>query len=124
MLGSGLAQTAQPRRFGGRRPSGLETPPDAGLDPDFIPKLTADVVDMHVIDRIVPIANADALRCSRDLAQKEGIFVGITAGGTFAGALARLRRGAGRRDRLVHAAGHRRTLSEHAAVCGHSNRYE
>ena len=41
---------------------------------------------MHVIDRIIPIPNADALRCSRDLAQKEGIFVGITAGATFAGA--------------------------------------
>ena len=58
-----------------------------GWTPDFIPKLTADAVDMHVINRIIPIANADALRCSRDLAQKEGIFVGITAGATFAGAL-------------------------------------
>jgi cysteine synthase A len=27
------------------------------------------------------------MQCSRDLARKEGIFVGITAGGTFAGAL-------------------------------------
>ena len=35
----------------------------------------------------MPIPSADALRCSRELAQKEGIFVGITAGGTFAGAL-------------------------------------
>jgi len=61
--------------------------PMQGWTPDFIPKLTADVVDMHVINRIIPIANADALRCSRDLAQKEGIFVGITAGATFAGAL-------------------------------------
>jgi len=42
---------------------------------------------MGVIDRILPIPNADALRCSRELAQKEGIFVGITAGATFAGAL-------------------------------------
>jgi cysteine synthase len=58
-----------------------------GWTPDFIPKLTADAVDMNVINRIIPVANADALRCSRDLAQKEGIFVGITAGATFAGAL-------------------------------------
>lgn len=58
-----------------------------GWTPDFIPKLTADAVDMNVINGIIPIANADALRCSRDLAQKEGIFVGITAGATFAGAL-------------------------------------
>jgi cysteine synthase len=58
-----------------------------GWTPDFIPKLTADAIGTGVIDRIIPIANADAMRCSRDLAQKEGIFVGITAGATFAGAL-------------------------------------
>jgi cysteine synthase A len=58
-----------------------------GWTPDFIPKLTGDAVDMKVINRIIPIPNADALRCSRELAQKEGIFVGITSGATFAGAL-------------------------------------
>src|SRR5262249_37686962 len=58
-----------------------------GWTPDFIPKLTRDAVDMQVISRVIPIHNADALRCSRDLAQKEGIFVGISAGATFAGAL-------------------------------------
>jgi cysteine synthase A len=61
--------------------------PMQGWTPDFIPKLTADAVDMHVINKIIPIANADALRCSRELAQKEGIFVGISSGATFAGAL-------------------------------------
>jgi len=40
-----------------------------------------------VIERIVRIPNAEAMRWSRELAQKEGIFVGITAGGSFAGAL-------------------------------------
>ena len=58
-----------------------------GWTPDFIPKLAGDAVDMGVINHIIPVATADALRCSRDLAQKEGIFVGITAGATFAGAL-------------------------------------
>jgi cysteine synthase A len=58
-----------------------------GWTPDFIPKLTGDVVDMGVIDRILTIAGADAMRCSRDLATKEGIFVGISAGATLAGAL-------------------------------------
>ena len=58
-----------------------------GWTPDFIPKLTEDAVTMKLIDRILPINGADAMRCSRDLAQKEGIFVGITAGATFAGAL-------------------------------------
>ena len=61
--------------------------PMQGWSPDFIPKLTGDAVAMQVIDRILTIPAADAMRCSRQLAQQEGIFVGITAGGTFAGAL-------------------------------------
>src|ERR1700687_449992 len=61
--------------------------PMQGWSPDFIPKLTGDAVDLGVIDRILRISNAEAMRCSQDLARKEGIFVGITSGGTFAGAL-------------------------------------
>ena len=61
--------------------------PMQGWSPDFVPKLTGDAYDMGVIDRIVTVAGADAMHWSRELAQKEGIFVGITAGGTFAGAL-------------------------------------
>lgn len=61
--------------------------PVQGWGPDFIPKLTEDAVAMKLIDRIVAINGADALRLSRELAQKEGIFVGISAGGTLAAAL-------------------------------------
>jgi cysteine synthase len=61
--------------------------PMQGWTPDFVPKLTDDAVAMKVIDRILPISGPDAIRCSKDLATKEGIFVGITSGGTFAGAL-------------------------------------
>jgi cysteine synthase len=61
--------------------------PMQGWSPDFIPKITGDAVDMKVIDRLLTIPNADAMKWSRELAQKEGIFVGITAGGTFAGAI-------------------------------------
>ena len=61
--------------------------PMQGWAPDFIPKLLGDVVEAGQINKILRIAGPDALRCSRDLAQKEGIFVGITAGGTLAGAL-------------------------------------
>src|ERR1700760_3968208 len=42
---------------------------------------------MKLIDRVLPISGADAIRWSKELAAKEGIFVGITSGGTFAGAL-------------------------------------
>jgi cysteine synthase A len=61
--------------------------PMQGWSPDFIPKLTGDAVDMKVIERILTIAGPDAMKCAKDLAQKEGIFVGITAGATLAGAL-------------------------------------
>jgi cysteine synthase A len=58
-----------------------------GWSPDFVPKLTGDAVDAHYIDQLLTIAGPDALAGSRNLAAKEGIFVGITAGATFAGAL-------------------------------------
>ena len=58
-----------------------------GWTPDFIPKLAEDAVAAGLIDEIMPIKGGDALRLSRELAQKEGIFTGITGGATFAGAL-------------------------------------
>jgi cysteine synthase A len=61
--------------------------PMQGWSPDFIPKITAEALDTGAISQIITIAGADAMKCSKDLAQKEGIFVGITAGATFAGAL-------------------------------------
>jgi cysteine synthase A len=58
-----------------------------GWTPDFIPKITADAVAMKLIHRIVPVPGAEAIRMSNELATKEGLFVGITSGATFAGAL-------------------------------------
>jgi cysteine synthase len=79
MLGSKAPQPAS-----GSHPS-WKPHPMQGWSPDFIPKLTSDAVGM--IDQLLAIPGADAMKCSRDLAQKEGIFVGITAGATLAGAL-------------------------------------
>jgi cysteine synthase A len=59
-----------------------------GWGPDFIPKLAEDVVNAELIDDIIPINGNDALRLSKSLATDEGIFVGISAGATLAGALA------------------------------------
>jgi cysteine synthase len=87
LLGSGVPQQRNADGSAAAPHPAFKPHPMQGWTPDFIPKLTGDTVDMHVISRIIPIAPADALRCSRDLAQKEGIFAGITAGGTLAGAL-------------------------------------
>src|SRR5258707_7617168 len=61
--------------------------PMQGWTPDFIPKLTADAVAMKVIDRIITVPGSEAIHYAGELARKEGIFVGITGGATFAGAL-------------------------------------
>jgi cysteine synthase A len=87
LLGSGAPQQRNPDGSAAAAHPAFKPHPMQGWTPDFIPKLTADAVDTKVIDRVIPILNADAMRCSRDLAQKEGIFVGISAGGTLAGAL-------------------------------------
>jgi cysteine synthase A len=61
--------------------------PIQGWSPDFIPKLTGDALDMDLVDRVITIASPQAIQCSKQLAQKEGIFVGISAGASFAAAL-------------------------------------
>ena len=58
-----------------------------GWTPDFIPRLTEDAVAAKYIDEIVPIAGDEAMRLSRALATQEGIFVGVSAGATLAGAI-------------------------------------
>jgi cysteine synthase len=60
--------------------------PMQGWAPDFIPKLTGEV-DMSKIHKVLTVSGPDAMTCAQDLAAKEGIFVGITSGATFAGAL-------------------------------------
>jgi cysteine synthase A len=87
LLGSGTPQERNPDGTAAAAHPAFKPHPMQGWTPDFIPKLTADAVDMKLIERVIPIAGPDALRCSRELAQKEGIFVGISAGATFAGAL-------------------------------------
>jgi cysteine synthase A len=58
-----------------------------GWSPDFIPQLAEQVTASNRIDGFVAINGNDALRCAKELARQEGIFVGISAGATFSGAL-------------------------------------
>jgi cysteine synthase A len=61
--------------------------PIQGWSPDFIPKLTGDALEAGNVDRVITVAGADAMKASRELAQKEGIFVGTSSGATFHAAL-------------------------------------
>lgn len=54
-----------------------------GWTPDFVPA----VLDREVPDDIVPVTDDEAIQTARALALKEGIFCGISSGGTFAAAL-------------------------------------
>ena len=58
-----------------------------GWSPDFIPKLAEDAVAAGTIDKIVPISGELALQYTRELAQKEGIFCGVSSGATFTAAM-------------------------------------
>jgi cysteine synthase A len=54
-----------------------------GWTPDFVPA----VLDRHIFDERLPVTDAAAITTARQLAHREGIFVGISAGATFAAAL-------------------------------------
>ena len=87
LLGSGIEQARNADGSPAAPHPTFKPHPMQGWTPDFIPKITGDAVAMKVIDRLLPIPGPEAMRCSHDLATKEGIFVGITSGATFAGAL-------------------------------------
>jgi len=61
-----------------------------GWNPDFMPA----VLDRDVYDEVVTVTDEAAIECARALARSEGIFCGISAGGTFAAALEVARRAA------------------------------
>jgi cysteine synthase A len=54
-----------------------------GWTPDFLPA----VLNREVPHKILTVTDAEAIGNARALAQKEGIFCGISSGATFAAAL-------------------------------------
>jgi cysteine synthase len=54
-----------------------------GWNPDFVPK----VFNRKIYDEAVLVTDVEARDAARDLAQKEGIFCGVSSGGTFAAAV-------------------------------------
>ena len=87
LLSSGTAQERNTDDSPAATHPAFKPHPIQGWTPDFIPKLTSDAVDTGVVERTLKIAPPDAMHWSQQLAQKEGIFVGISAGATFAAAI-------------------------------------
>lgn len=87
MLTSGEAQERRENGEAAASHPAWKPHPFQGWSPDFIPKILGDAVDMKLIDEVLTIPGPEGMKASMDLAQKEGIFVGISSGGTFAAAL-------------------------------------
>jgi len=70
---------------GARLLAGAEFKPHKiqGWTPDFVPA----VLDRTIYDENIPVTDDEAIASAKALAQKEGLFVGISSGGTFAAAL-------------------------------------
>ena len=84
LIGSGKPQDRNADASPASSHPAFEPHPIQGWTPDFIPKVLQEAVDRHLYDELVPIAGPEAMNWTRELAAKEGILVGISAGGTFA----------------------------------------
>jgi cysteine synthase len=87
MLSSGAKQERKPDGGPAASHPAWKPHPIQGWSPDFIPKITAEAVEANVISQIIQTPAADGMKWSRELAQKEGIFAGISSGATFAAAI-------------------------------------
>ena len=83
LIGSGRPQ----ERTAGGAPAGshpaFEPHPIQGWTPDFIPNVLQEAIDRKFDDEVIPIAGAEGIKWAKALAQKEGIFTGISGGATF-----------------------------------------
>ncbi|MCI5047216.1 MAG: cysteine synthase A [Aquisalinus sp.] len=61
--------------------------PIQGWTPDFIPYVAQEAIDAGTIHQVLKVTGADGMHWSKELAQKEGIFTGISGGSTFATAM-------------------------------------
>ncbi len=86
MLSSGIEQQRNADGSAAAGHPSWKPHPMQGWSPDFIAKLAGDAVASKAISEVLRIENAEALKWSKELAKKEGIFVGISSGATFAGA--------------------------------------
>lgn len=88
LLGSGHAQERAANNAPTVSHPAFEPHLIQGWTPDFIPAVLQEAIDGAMYDDLIPIAGPEGVKCAQDLAQKEGIFTGISGGATFAVALA------------------------------------
>ena len=87
ILNSDIVQQRREDGAAARSHPNARAHPIQGWSPDFVPKLAGDAATANLINIFQPVTGADALRTTRDMAQIEGIFCGISGGATIAAAL-------------------------------------
>ncbi len=87
MLSSGVSQERNPDGSPAASHPAWTPHPIQGWSPDFIPAITAEAVEAGVIHKVVKTPPPEGMKWSKALAQKEGVFTGVSGGSTFAGAM-------------------------------------
>ena len=87
LVGSGKAQQRGADGAPAVSHPAFEPHPIQGWTPDFIPLVLQEAIDKAYYDQVIPISGADGVKWARALAQKEGIFCGISSGASFAAAM-------------------------------------
>ncbi|MDW4549055.1 cysteine synthase A [Defluviimonas sp. D31] len=62
----------------------FEPHPIQGWTPDFIPLVLQEALDKGFYDELIPVTGPEGVAWAKKLAQKEGIFTGISGGSSFA----------------------------------------
>lgn len=83
LLASGEAQKRQSDGTPDGSHPAWEPHPIQGWTPDFIPKITGDASEAGYIDELKTVDGPSAMATARALAAQEGVFVGVSAGGTL-----------------------------------------
>jgi cysteine synthase A len=87
LIGSGKVQEREPDGAPAWSHPAFEPHPVQGWTPDFIPLVLQEAIDKKYYDERVAIPGPEGIKWARALAQKEGIFCGISSGATFAVAM-------------------------------------
>jgi cysteine synthase A len=87
LIGSRRAQERDEKGAPAESHPAFEPHPIQGWTPDFIPLVLQEAIDSELYDELIPIAGAEGMKWARMLAQKEGIFTGVSGGSTFAVAM-------------------------------------
>ena len=84
LVASGKAQARRDNGAPAASHPAFEPHPIQGWKPDFIPRVLQESIDESYYDELVPVAGPAGIEWSQQLARREGILVGVSAGATFA----------------------------------------